>query len=65
MPNPNAKFSKARRSQRRAQYYNRLEKNAPELTSCSNCGATHQLHRACPSCGQYRGRQIVAVKTDA
>ncbi len=57
MPNPKKKFSKARRSQRRAQYYNRLE--APAVGTCPNCGAPVQAHRACASCGEYRGRLIV------
>jgi len=26
---------------------------------CANCGEATLRHRACPSCGQYRGRQIV------
>ena len=60
MPNPNKKFSKSRRSHRRAQYYNRLE--APAMTTCPQCGSVHQMHRACAECGTYRGRQIVAVQ---
>ncbi|MEK7606310.1 MAG: 50S ribosomal protein L32 [Patescibacteria group bacterium] len=29
---------------------------------CANCGASHIRHQACPSCGQYRGRQVIDVK---
>jgi large subunit ribosomal protein L32 len=27
--------------------------------ACPNCGAAHLPHRVCPSCGHYRGRQVV------
>lgn len=58
MAHPKRKQSKARTAKRRSQYYNRLE--APSLMECSNCGATKQLHHACPNCGHYRGRAVVA-----
>ena len=32
-------------------------------TTCPECGAPMQTHRACPSCGKYRGRQVVTVDT--
>ena len=31
------------------------------LSKCSNCGEQHLRHRACASCGTYRGRQVVDV----
>lgn len=31
---------------------------------CPECGAPQQPHRACPSCGYYKGRQVLTVKTD-
>jgi len=31
----------------------------PTLTACSNCGNRVQLHRICPKCGFYRGKQII------
>ena len=30
-----------------------------EIGKCPACGADIQSHRACPSCGQYRGRQVL------
>lgn len=63
MPNPNKKFSKARRNSRRANYYNRLD--APSMTTCTECGEVHQTHRACAACGTYRGRQIIAARQAA
>lgn len=63
MANPRRKHSKARSRHRRAQYYNRLE--APTTKECPNCGETKLMHRACPACGQYRGRQILEQKEAA
>lgn len=54
---PKRKVSKARyRTRRSANRY-----HAPQLSTCSNCGAACQSHRVCPSCGYYKGRQIVSV----
>lgn len=61
MPNPKKKFSKARRSQRRAVYYNRLKTEVPVVTTCPECGAPQQAHRACGACGTYRGRKVLTV----
>ncbi|MDZ4699269.1 MAG: 50S ribosomal protein L32 [Rhodothermales bacterium] len=57
MANPKRKHSKARSRSRRAVYYNSLVK--PQMAECTNCGNTKVRHRACPSCGYYRGRKIV------
>lgn len=57
MANPKRKHSKSRTSKRRARYYGSL--TAPNLMECPNCGSTKQMHRACPTCGHYRGRQVV------
>jgi len=57
MANPRRKHSKSRTSKRRSEYYNSLSK--PQLMACPNCGSPKMLHRACPTCGQYRGREIV------
>ena len=31
------------------------------LTSCPKCGAQTMRHRACLSCGSYRGREVLNV----
>lgn len=31
---------------------------------CPNCGEPTLRHRACPACGQYRGKQIIPVAAD-
>jgi ribosomal protein L32 len=38
---------------------------APAMTTCSHCGETIQTYRACPACGYYRGRQVLAGKEEA
>ncbi|MBT8401287.1 MAG: 50S ribosomal protein L32 [Rhodothermia bacterium] len=57
MANPKRRHSKARTRQRRSKYYSSVE--APNLMECPNCGDTKMRHHACPSCGFYRGRQVV------
>jgi large subunit ribosomal protein L32 len=50
--------SKSRRDKRRTG--KRL--TAPSLSTCADCGEPSMPHRACPSCGSYRGRKV--IKTD-
>jgi large subunit ribosomal protein L32 len=30
---------------------------APQLIACANCGEPSVPHRACPSCGFYKGKK--------
>jgi large subunit ribosomal protein L32 len=30
---------------------------------CPQCGQPRLPHRACPSCGYYRGRQVLIIKS--
>jgi large subunit ribosomal protein L32 len=55
MAHPKHRISKTRRDKRRTHY----KATAATLASCSNCGATHQYHRVCPSCGHYRGKLAI------
>lgn len=32
---------------------------APNLSTCSNCGAHHRPHHMCLDCGFYKGRQVM------
>jgi len=34
---------------------------APQLNKCTQCGSTVASHTACPSCGYYKGRQVLTV----
>jgi len=63
MPLPKRRHSHARQAKRRANW--KLE--TPNLQECPNCRragtTTYKLpHHACPVCGTYNGRQVVAVK---
>jgi large subunit ribosomal protein L32 len=58
MPNPKRRHSKRRTSTRRA--HDALAR--PIGSECANCGASKLPHRACPSCGQYKGRAVVEVE---
>ncbi|MCL1908597.1 MAG: 50S ribosomal protein L32 [Holophagaceae bacterium] len=55
MPNPKRRHSKARRDRRRA--HDGLD--VMSSATCQNCGTAKIPHRVCPSCGFYRGRQVV------
>ncbi|MDR1950100.1 MAG: 50S ribosomal protein L32 [Spirochaetaceae bacterium] len=53
---PRSKTSKAR-THRRQSINMRL--TAPNLVECSSCGNRVLLHRVCPKCGFYRGKQVI------
>ena len=54
---PRTKTSKARTKRRQAI---NMRLTAPNLVECGNCGNLTMLHRVCPKCGFYRGRQVIA-----
>ncbi|MEN9935753.1 MAG: hypothetical protein RLZZ387_2332 [Chloroflexota bacterium] len=56
---PKTKVSRHRRGNRRRNQA--LE--APTLVTCPNCGELRRAHRVCKSCGTYRGRQVVELKS--
>jgi len=62
MANPRRRHSKARTAKRRAQY--KVE-SVPQTHECQNCGNVKILHRACPTCGHYRGRAVIEAKDEA
>ena len=33
----------------------------PSRSVCPQCGAPKLPHRVCPTCGTYKGRQVIAV----
>ena len=57
---PKRRFSRSRRDKRRLQ----LHLSVPTLTRCPQCGASVLTHRICPSCGGYRGRQVIPVEVE-
>lgn len=56
-PLPKRKISKGRRDRRRA--HDALK--ARNLVACPNCGDMRLPHHVCPSCGYYKGREVVDV----
>ncbi len=57
---PKRRQSSTRRDTRRA--HDSL--SAPGLDLCPKCGEAKQPHRACPSCGTYKGREIITIKEE-
>jgi len=54
---PKRKLSKSKIRMRKSSHKVVL----PAAKPCPNCGAQHLPHRICPSCGYYRGRQVLSV----
>ncbi len=57
-PHPKRKHSSGRRDRRRA--HDAL--TPVSLVACSNCGEMRLPHTVCPSCGHYKGREVVSVE---
>lgn len=38
---------------------------APAMSVCAQCGSPATPHQACPSCGMYRGRQVIEISDEA
>ena len=53
---PKQKQSHARTNKRRSQH----KIAPPPLQSCPQCHSPVLPHRVCPTCGHYRGREVVA-----
>jgi large subunit ribosomal protein L32 len=59
-PHPKRKHTSGRRDRRRA-HHALSEKS---LVQCNNCGEMRLSHHVCPSCGHYKGREVITVKED-
>ncbi len=55
---PKRRTSSTKRDKRRA--HDAL--TPPNVIECKECGEATLMHRACPRCGVYRGRQIVQIE---
>jgi large subunit ribosomal protein L32 len=58
---PKKRMSRQKRDQRRASNFKLV---APNVTSCPKCGSPVLSHRACPACGEYKGRAVVKGQED-
>jgi large subunit ribosomal protein L32 len=58
MPNPVKRHSKSRRDKRRSHDFLKF----PATSVCPQCNEPKMPHRACPSCGTYRGREVIDVE---
>lgn len=55
---PKQRISRHRQGNRRRHHF-----IAPlALVACENCGETKRSHHVCPSCGTYRGRQVIQIE---
>ncbi len=52
---PKRKSSKARQGNRRSHL------RPPTLVPCPQCHSLKLPHHVCPSCGSYRGREVVEI----
>jgi large subunit ribosomal protein L32 len=57
---PKQKTSRARRDKRRS--HDALK--PPPRATCPQCGDPKLPHRVCPTCGTYRGRELVQTSED-
>ncbi len=63
---PRKKRSKSKKRRQKniwKSYKKRKIENKLSLVECDNCGSTKLNHRVCPSCGFYKGKQVITVKS--
>ena len=53
---PKKKTSKSKRDMRRAHD----SVNPPGISLCPQCKEPKQPHRVCPSCGTYKGKEVIS-----
>lgn len=60
MPVPKRKTSQSKRDKRRAQQ----KLNVETASICPQCKSPKLPHRACPTCGTYKGREVVPTEVE-
>ena len=58
MAEPKKRTNKSKTGMRRMH----IKACAPSILYCSNCHEAKPAHMVCPSCGQYKGKQVVEKK---
>ena len=61
MATPKKRLSRAKRGQRRS--HDALSPRT--VNNCPNCSSLVLPHHVCPSCGYYKGKEIVAAAPEA
>jgi large subunit ribosomal protein L32 len=56
---PKQRITRGRQGNRRRHDY---IKSLPHLVPCNTCGNPHVVHHVCPTCGYYRGRQVIVIE---
>lgn len=59
MPVPKQKKGRAKTHSRRSA---NMKIAAPAKSVCPHCGAVKLPHYVCPSCGYYKGRQVIVTE---
>lgn len=62
---PKKKTSKARTTRRFKSFAQKVKHDLAgrvQIVTCPQCKAPKQNHCACPSCGTYRGRQVIDMQ---
>ncbi len=57
---PKRKLGKGRKGRRRSHH----ALTARNLISCPKCHELRLPHRVCPSCGTYKGIEVIEVKSE-
>ncbi|MBE9501611.1 MAG: 50S ribosomal protein L32 [Dehalococcoidia bacterium] len=57
---PKRKTSKARKRERRSH----MALSLPAIDYCPQCHSPKLAHHVCPTCGSYRGREVMKVKAE-
>lgn len=57
---PKSKISKSRRGMRRSHLRRQAQGAVP--SKCSQCGGAKLPHRVCPTCGTYKGQEIIQTE---
>ena len=58
---PKRRTSKSKKNMRRSAW---RKMNAPAIAECPKCHELKEPHKVCPTCGFYKGKQVLAVENN-